>query len=101
GGDWHLVDKITGSSSVAGGALLPLYSSYGGDSYASGNTMVQWAPTGSYHPSSCQTYTASLTYGAASVTAPATFCPDRMDIYTGNLGGEGIEEFWHGCMLPG
>lgn len=101
GGDWYILDKMFGTSSNGQDGNYWLWSSYGGDSYPSGNTMVQWAPTGSFHPSACKSYTASLTYGGFSVSVPATYCPNTMDIYTGTLGGQGIEEFWHGCVWPG
>jgi hypothetical protein len=95
GGDWYMGDEMTGTTSWHSGQAL--FSSYGGDAYSSGNTMVKWNPAGTINPGSCSSNTQQVTYNGFSISSTSTVCPDRIDPYTNNLGGAGIEEFWHGC----
>lgn len=92
GGDWYIGDEVTGTGRDTGNGL---YSFLGADFYGSGNTLVKWAPSGTLHPSTCNTVTFGLSYGAASVSSTATLCPDTIDPVL-NAYGPGFGEFWHG-----
>ncbi|MDT4990625.1 MAG: hypothetical protein QOH97_517 [Actinoplanes sp.] len=95
GGDWYMGDEMSGSVQRTGYEWL--YSSYGGVAYPSGNTMPKWAPTGELHPSACGENTAKVGYQGVELSSTTTICPDKIDPLTNNLGGSGLEEFWHGC----
>jgi len=95
GGDWYMGDEMTGTTSWHSGRAL--FSSYGGDAYSANNVVVKWAPSGTINPGSCGSNTQQVSYNGFSISSTSQVCPDSIDPYTNNLGGAGIEEFWHGC----
>jgi len=95
GGDWYLSDEMTATTTLKK-SFYSLYSTYVGDSYHSGNTMVRWQPTRTYTEDHCTDTTLGYSYQGVSISRTFTFCPTRVDPGINALGGPGIEEFWHG-----
>ncbi len=96
GGDWYLSDEMEATTTLKKNPFYALYSSYVGDSYHSGNTMVQWQPNRTYNEGNCTNTTLGFSYQGVSISRTFTFCPTRVDPGINALGGPGIEEFWHG-----
>ncbi|HEX6500215.1 MAG TPA: hypothetical protein VF054_14470 [Micromonosporaceae bacterium] len=97
GGDWYLGDQISGTANDQSGFNTgnSLEAFRVRDDYPSGNTVVQYNPTGTVSTGSCTTFTPSLTYDGVTVSASANLCADNeQPSFNGSI-GYGAK--WNGC----
>jgi len=88
GGDWYIGDSITGSGNDNNGATgNSLTGLQVRNDYPSGNTVVQYNPSGTITRGSCSNFNPGLSWNGISVSASATICPsNEQPAFNGNTG---------------
>jgi hypothetical protein len=94
GGDWYVGDEIT-SSGWGTDYWWKLSGLQAWDQFGANNTIVQYSPQSTQHPSACGTVTFSLAYNGIGVSASSNVCPDRLDPKF--WGSTGFGTNWTGC----
>jgi hypothetical protein len=81
GGNWYVSDEVTGSGvDFSGTNHLEAVAGY--VNYGSGNSIVQYAPTGSVSFTSCgQSKTFSVSFAGQSFSSTTTDCPGTLNPY--------------------
>lgn len=92
GGNWYLSDSMSGTGRDT---YWNLYQEKGTNYYGSGNSVVNWNPTGKVDRGSCGNVTFSVAYAGVSVSSTADLCPNYIDPWL-NAKGPGFGEIWYG-----
>lgn len=90
--DWYFGNEMTGTGHDDTGSLTAFF---GSDHYDVGNTVVQYAPNATLHPSACETQTYGLSYNGFTWSSTATICPDSVDPMIGSS-KPGFGSKWRG-----
>jgi hypothetical protein len=92
GGNWYLSDSMSGTGRDT---YWSLYQEKGANYYGSGNSVINWNPTGKVSRGSCGNVTFSVAYSGFSVSSTADLCPSYIDPWL-NPKGPGFGEIWYG-----
>ncbi|MGC9670962.1 hypothetical protein ACNTMW_30995 [Planosporangium sp. 12N6] len=97
GADWYVGDQISGTANDTGnfttGHALTNFRLR--NDWDSGNTVVQYSPTGVVNTSSCGTFNPSLTFDKVTVSASSQLCADNLQPTFNGSFGFGAK--WNGC----